>query len=241
MQDGAHQIDAALCISKDPCITEQKGKLIKWEGVCASGFWRFEDYKCWERLRPGEISSSLKSLAQAYWHCFDCSEVRECRAECYIIGVTMSGVYNLINKIVYIYIRKSMGAITEPWGTPAFVAKDSDDIPSTTTLVLRFTRKLSNHLRSVGVNPKAGSLARRFLCQTWSKAFETTRTMRGSLSRSLEFCSRHEYHVKMSPVERYRLNSYCLSWIILLVSTRTFWLITISIILERSEVIALGL
>ena len=31
-----------LWISKDPCITEEKGKLIKWEGggggVCASGF-----------------------------------------------------------------------------------------------------------------------------------------------------------------------------------------------------------
>ena len=31
-----------LCISKDPCITEEKGKLVKWEGggegVCAPGF-----------------------------------------------------------------------------------------------------------------------------------------------------------------------------------------------------------
>ena len=29
-----------LWISKDPCITEEKGKLIKWEGVgvCALGF-----------------------------------------------------------------------------------------------------------------------------------------------------------------------------------------------------------
>ena len=31
-----------LWISKDPCITEEKGKLIKWEGggvgVCAPGF-----------------------------------------------------------------------------------------------------------------------------------------------------------------------------------------------------------
>ena len=36
-------------ISKDPYITEEKGKLIKWEGggigVCALGFWRFEDFK----------------------------------------------------------------------------------------------------------------------------------------------------------------------------------------------------
>ena len=36
-----------LWISKNPCITEEKGKLIKWEGggvgVCEPGFWRFED------------------------------------------------------------------------------------------------------------------------------------------------------------------------------------------------------
>ena len=47
-----------LWISKDPCITEEKGKLIKCEGggvgVCALGFWRFEDFKCWERWRPGD-------------------------------------------------------------------------------------------------------------------------------------------------------------------------------------------
>ena len=68
-----------------------------------------------------------------------------------------------------------MGEITEPWGTPAFVEKDSDDIPSTTTLKLRLARKLSIHLLSVGVKPKAGCLARRFLCQTWPKAFEISR------------------------------------------------------------------
>ena len=33
-----------------------------------------------------------------------------------------------------------MGEITEPCGTPAFVEKDSDDIPSATTLILRFVR-----------------------------------------------------------------------------------------------------
>ena len=36
-----------LWISKDPCITEEKGKVIKWEGggvgFCEPGFWRFED------------------------------------------------------------------------------------------------------------------------------------------------------------------------------------------------------
>ena len=54
-----------LCISKDPCITEEKGKLIKWGGggvgVCEPEFWRFEDCKCSERWRQGESSSSLKS------------------------------------------------------------------------------------------------------------------------------------------------------------------------------------
>ena len=59
-----------LWISKDHCITKEKGKLIKWEGgsvgVCA-GFWRFEDYKCWERWEPGESSSSLKPWEQIYW------------------------------------------------------------------------------------------------------------------------------------------------------------------------------
>ena len=30
-----------------------------------------------------------------------------------------------------------MEDISEPWGIPAFVEKDSDDVPSTTTLILR--------------------------------------------------------------------------------------------------------
>ena len=38
-----------LWISKDPCITEEKGKMFKWEGggvgVWEPGFWRFEDCK----------------------------------------------------------------------------------------------------------------------------------------------------------------------------------------------------
>ena len=33
--------------------------------------------------------------------------------------------------LMFIFIRKSAGEITEPCGTPAFVEKDSDDIPST--------------------------------------------------------------------------------------------------------------
>ena len=60
-----------LWISKDPCITEGKRKLIKWEGggvaVYAPGFRRFEDYKCSERWMQGGSSSSLKSWGQTYW------------------------------------------------------------------------------------------------------------------------------------------------------------------------------
>ena len=60
-----------LFISKGPCITEEKGKLIKWEGggvgVCEPGFWRFEDCKCSERWRQGGSSSSLKSWGQTYY------------------------------------------------------------------------------------------------------------------------------------------------------------------------------
>ena len=29
----------------------------------------------------------------------------------------------------FIYIRESVGEIIEPWGTPAFVEKDSDEAP----------------------------------------------------------------------------------------------------------------
>ena len=68
---GRASIMQPLWISKDLCITEEKGKLIKWEGgcvsVCALGFWRFEDYKCGERWRQGESSSSLTSWGQTYW------------------------------------------------------------------------------------------------------------------------------------------------------------------------------
>ena len=54
-----------LWISKDPCITEEKGKLIKWQGggagFCEPGFSRFEDCKCLEIRRQGGSSNSLKS------------------------------------------------------------------------------------------------------------------------------------------------------------------------------------
>ena len=64
-----------------------------------------------------------------------------------ILGVAMIWVWRLTDKVVYIYIyiRKSVGEITEPCGTPAFVENDSDDIPSTTTLILWLVRKLSIH------------------------------------------------------------------------------------------------
>ena len=57
-------------ISKDPWFTEDERKLIiRWGdgvGVCARGFLRFECYKCRERLRPGECSSSLKILGHMF-------------------------------------------------------------------------------------------------------------------------------------------------------------------------------
>ena len=64
-KNGRTRMMQPLWISKDPCITEKKGKLIKWEGggvgVCEPGFWRFEDCKCSERRRQGGSSSFLKS------------------------------------------------------------------------------------------------------------------------------------------------------------------------------------
>ena len=89
--------------------------------------------------------------------------------------------------------------------------------PFSTTLILRFVRKLSIYLWS----QRLCSLARRFLCQTWSKAFEISRaTARVSFTASIEFCSRCEWHRL-----RWRLwtdivwiHIYCLSWIILLFS-----------------------
>ena len=60
-----------LWISKDPCITEEKGKLIKCEGggvgVCEPGFWRFEDCKCSERwLCPLHQSITIDSQELMY-------------------------------------------------------------------------------------------------------------------------------------------------------------------------------
>ena len=59
-------------------------------------------------------------------------------------------------------LERAWAEITELCGTPAFVKKDSGDIPSTTTLILRVVRKLSIHLRSVGRKPKVGILTGRF-------------------------------------------------------------------------------
>ena len=53
-----------LWISKDLCITKEKGKLIKWKGgglgVYTPGLWRFEGYKCRERRRPEESCNYRK-------------------------------------------------------------------------------------------------------------------------------------------------------------------------------------
>ena len=41
-----------LCISKDPCLTEEKGKLIKWEGggvgACEPGFDGLKIVSAWK-------------------------------------------------------------------------------------------------------------------------------------------------------------------------------------------------
>ena len=79
---------------------------------------------------------------------FDCLGMGPCCAECYRrhsieIGLTIN---RFVRIYIYIYIRKSVGEITEPWGTPAFVGKDSHDIPFATTLILLFVRKRSIHL-----------------------------------------------------------------------------------------------
>ena len=104
-----------------------------------------------------------------------------------------------------------MGKITEPWETPVFVEKDSDDVPSTTTLILLLERKLSNHLPSVGKKPRAGRLARRFLCQTCSKAFEIS-SATARVSWSLEFCSRYElYRLRCRHIACYELFCWFLS------------------------------
>ena len=57
-----------------------------------------------------------------------------------IVGVTMREGFDFRPIRSFIYIWKSMGEITEPWGTTAFVEKE------TTTLILGFGKKLSNHL-----------------------------------------------------------------------------------------------
>ena len=139
--------------------------------------------------------------------------------------------------------KKSVGEIADPWGTPALVWKEEDDIPSTTTLRLRSERKLSNYLQSFGARPKEVSLARRFLCHTISKAFEMSKaTARVSFLDSRVLFQIWVTYARMSPVDRCRLKPYCLSWINLFDSKcgRTCSLMAFSIILDRTEVIVKG-
>ena len=78
-----------------------------------------------------------------------------------------------------------------------------DDVPPSTTLILRFLIKLSSQLPSVVVKPMAGSVAKRLLCQTWSKVFEipraTTRVF--SVSRVLFEVT----YIRMLSVDQYCL------------------------------------
>ena len=121
--------------------------------------------------------------------------------------------------------------MTEPWGTPALVLKDEDDTPSTSTLIEQFERKLLSHLQRYGGRPNAGNLARRFLCQTWSKAFEMSKPItKVSLPISSALFHIWVKCARISPVDRNCLKLYCLSWIKLLDSKwwRTCSLITFS-------------
>ena len=89
--------------------------------------------------------------------------------------------------------------MTEPWGTPALVLKDEDDTPSTSTLIERFERNLLSHL----VRPNASDLARRFLCQTWSKAFEMSKPItKVSLPVSSTLFHISALCARISPVDR---------------------------------------
>ena len=60
----------------------------------------------------------------------------------------MDCIRGQIQKVINIEYRE----MTEPLGTP-LVNKEEDDIPPTTSLILRFERKLSNHLKILGERP----------------------------------------------------------------------------------------
>ena len=70
---------------------------------------------------------------------------------------------------------KSTGEITEPWGTPASIECILERKPSTLTASDLSERKLPIYLMRVRWRPNIGSLARRPLCQTRSKALEILR------------------------------------------------------------------
>ena len=72
---------------------------------------------------------------------------------------------------------------------------------------------------SRGEAKDAGNLARRFLCQTWSKAFEMPKSIiKVSLpvSRTLFQIWDNLYIYRISQVDRNCLKPYCLSWVSLL-------------------------
>ena len=70
---------------------------------------------------------------------------------------------------------KSTGEMTEPWGTPALIECRLKRKQSTLTAIYLSERKLPIHLMRVRWRPNMGSLARRPLCQTQSKALEKPR------------------------------------------------------------------
>ena len=70
---------------------------------------------------------------------------------------------------------KSTGEITEPWVTPALIDCRLERKPSNLTAIDLSERKLPIHLIRVWRRPNIGSLAKRPLYQTRSKALQISR------------------------------------------------------------------
>ena len=87
-------------ISKDPCITEKKGKLIKWEGggvgICEPGFWRFEDCKCDNLKNLFEKFFILPRVAELFIHKDKQKEV--------VLCLVQINIHTYISNILHVYI-----------------------------------------------------------------------------------------------------------------------------------------
>ena len=74
-----------------------------------------------------------------------------------------------------IYVRKSKGPSTVPWGTPESTGAGEDFAPSTSTVCSRLVRKERIHRRSGPPMPTAESFDKRISWSTLSNAFEKSR------------------------------------------------------------------